>query len=383
LIYQIIITAGLVIFALNLILNLKALRRPKKDSTIPESAPLISVLIPARNEEANIEACVKSLQKQDYPNFEIIVLDDNSRDRTASIVRQMASTDNRIQLLRGTPLPQGWAGKPFACHQLAERAKGSWLLFVDADTTSATHMLRSVMALALEMKPSLLSGFPRQLTTFLPQKIAIPILFYFLIMSWFPLWWLQRSKKPKPSLAIGQFLLFPRDEYWRIGGHKAVKGKILEDVWLGVETIRHGGRHVAIDLSPVFSCSMYHSIKTMSEGVIKWMYSVASLSSAALVALMVAGYVFFLAPFYWLWHELFMVTAPTAARPLIIFQVALIIGLRLIVDLRFKNSPISAWLHPIGFFYVVLSALYSTIMQIIGKGISWKERVYDEGSGVK
>jgi len=383
LIYQIIITAGLIIVALNLFLNLKTLRRPKKDSKVPAEAPLVSMLVPARNEEANIETCVKSLQKQDYPNFEIMVLDDNSKDRTASIVRQMAATDNRIKLLRGAPLPQGWAGKPFACYQLAQNANGSWLLFVDADTTSAPHMLRSVMVQALEMKPSLLSGFPRQLTNYLPQKIAIPILMHFIIMAWIPLWWLHRSKKPKPSLAIGQFLLFPRDEYWRIGGHKAVKGKILEDVWLGIETSRHGGRHIAIDLSPVFFCNMYRSLKAMNEGAIKWMYSVASLSAAALVGLMVAGYVLFLAPFYWLWHELFMVNTPTAARPLIIFQVALIIGLRLIVDLRFKNSPISAWLHPIGFSYVVLSALYSTIMQIMGKGISWKERIYDEGSGVK
>ncbi len=382
-IYQIIITVGLAFFALNLVLNLRALRRPKKDSILPQSAPLVSVLIPARNEEANIEACVKSLQKQDYPNLEIIVLDDNSRDRTTDIVTQLAATDDHVQLLRGTPLPQGWAGKPHACYQLAEKAKGSWLLFVDADTTSAPHMLRSVMALALELKPSLLSGFPRQLTTYLPQKIALPILFYFLVMSWFPLWWLQRSKKPKPSLAIGQFLLFPRDDYWRIGGHQAVKSKILEDVWLGVEITRHGGKHVAIDLSPVFSCSMYHSIRTMSEGVIKWMYSVASLSAAALVALMVAGYVFFLAPFYWLWHELFMVATPTGLRPLIIFQVVVIIGMRLMADHRFRNSGISAWLHPLGFFYVLLSAVYATVRQVMGKGVSWKERVYNEESGVK
>lgn len=380
--YQIIVAAGLVVFALNLILNLRALRRPKRDSAIPQPAPLVSVLIPARNEETNIEACVKSLQEQDYPDFEIMVLDDNSRDRTADIVTRMAATDDRIQLLSGDPLPQGWAGKPHACYQLAQKAKGSWLLFVDADTTSAPHMLRSVMALALKLKPSLLSGFPRQLATSLPQKIAIPVL-YFIILSWLPLWWLHRSKKPKPSLAIGQFLLFPKEEYWRIGGHRAVKGRILEDVWLGLETTRHGGRHVAIDLSSVFFCDMYHSIKGMSEGVIKWMYSVASLSSAALVGLMVAGYVFYLAPFYWLWHEFFAVDAPTAWRPLIIFQVVVIIGMRLMADNRFREPFISAWLHPIGFLYILLSAVYAAIRQAIGKGVSWKERLYSQGSGVK
>lgn len=104
--YQVIITSGLVIFALNLILNLRALKTPHIDSKLPEPAPLISILIPARDEEANIERCLKSLQKQDYPNFEILVLDDNSSDNTANLVERIATTDGRIQLVRGKPLPQ-------------------------------------------------------------------------------------------------------------------------------------------------------------------------------------------------------------------------------------------------------------------------------------
>jgi chlorobactene glucosyltransferase len=380
--YQIVVAIGLIIFTINLILNLKALRRPKKDSILPQSAPLVSILIPARNEEANIEACLESLRKQDYPHTEILVLDDNSRDKTADIVSRLAASDSRIQLIKGQMLPEGWAGKPFACYQLAQKAKGSWFLFIDADTTSATHMLRSVMSLALEFKPSLLSGFPRQLATSLPQKIVIPVL-YFIIISWLPLWWLQRGKEAKPSLAIGQFLLFPREKYWNIDGHRAVRGKILEDVWLGVEITRHAGKHIAIDLSTVFFCDMYHSLKTMSEGVLKWMYSVASLSPAALVGLIIAGYIFYLAPFYLLWNELFVVDTPAEWRPLIIFQVASILCMRLIVDHHFREPFISAWLHPLGFFYIVLSAVNATIRQAIGRGVNWKERLYSEGSGVK
>ena len=159
--YQVIIAAGLVIFMLNLILNLRSLKTPRIDSKIPEPAPPVSILVPARDEEENIGTCLESLQKQDYPNFEILVLDDNSVDNTASIVEQMAAKDNRIQLIRGEPLPEDWAGKPFACYQLAQKARGSWLLFVDADTTHASHMLRSLLALALKLKTSLLSGFPR------------------------------------------------------------------------------------------------------------------------------------------------------------------------------------------------------------------------------
>ncbi len=380
--YQIIIAAGLVSFMLNLILNLRSLKTPRSDSKIAEPAPLISVLIPARNEETNVETCLESLQKQDYPNFEILVLDDNSSDNTANIVEQVAAADDRIRLIRGEPLPEGWAGKPFACYQLAKEARGSWLLFVDADTIHAAHMLRSVLALALKFRPSLLSGFPRQLATSLPQKIAIPVL-YFVILSWLPLWWLQRSRESRPSLAIGQFLLFPEDEYWRIGGHKAVKSRILEDVWLGIEVKRHGGRQIAVDLSPVVSCHMYRSLGEMWEGFIKWIYSVAALSRLALVGLMVAGYIFFLAPFYWLWNELFVVATPTGWGSVIIFQVAVILVMRWLLDRHFKEPVVSAFLHPVGFSFLFLAAIYAGSRQAVGAGIRWKKRLYRRKSLVE
>ena len=380
--YQIIIAGVLVSFVLNLILNLRCLKKPHDDGQIPEPAPFVSVLVPARDEEKNIGACLESLQKQDYRNFEIIVLDDNSSDNTADIVQGMAATDNRIQLSKGEPVPEGWAGKPFACYQLAKKAKGSWLLFTDADTRHRPHMLRSILALALELKPSMLSGFPRQLATSLPQKVAIPVL-YFVILSWLPLWWLQRSKKPRPSLAIGQFLLFPREEYWRIGGHMAVKSRILEDVWLGIEVIRHGGRHVAVDLSRVVSCNMYQSLGAMWEGFVKWTYSVAALSRLALLGLLVAGYIFFLAPFYWLWKELFVVAIATDSRVIIIFQVTTILLMRRLVDKYFKEPVVSTLLHPVGFSFLVLSVLYAGSRRVVGVGVRWKKRLYDRQSGVE
>jgi len=379
---QIIIAAGLVGFVLNLILNLRRLKTPYSDAKIPEPAPFVSVLIPARDEEANIEACLKSLQKQDYPIFEILVLDDNSSDNTADVVKRIAAKDNRIQLIKGEHLAEGWAGKPFACYQLAKKARGSWLLFTDADTTHAPHMLRSVLALALDLRASLLSGFPRQVATSLPQKVAIPVL-YFIILSWLPLWWLQRSKNPKPSLAIGQFLLFPSEEYWRIGGHKAVKSRILEDVWLGIEVIRQGGRHVAVDLSSVVSCNMYPSLGAMWEGFIKWIYSVAALSPAVLVGLLIAGYVFFLAPFYELWRELFVVAAPSDWRIIIIAQVTIILLMRWLVDNHFKESVVSTLLHPFGFSFLFLAGIYAASRRALGAGVSWKNRLYDRETGVE
>ncbi len=379
--YQVIIAVGLLAFMLNLILNLRSLKTPAAESKIPEAAPLISVLIPARDEEIDIKPCLESLQKQDYPNFEILVLDDHSSDGTAKVVEQIAATDDRIQLLHGKTLPEGWAGKPYACYQLAKKARGSWLLFTDADTIHAPQMLRSTLAIALKYDSSLLSGFPRQLTTSLPQKIAIPVM-YFVIMSWVPLWWLQRSSQPRPSLAIGQFLLFPTEEYWRFGGHKAVKTRILEDVWLGIEVNRSGGRHIAVDLSPIVSCQTYQGVGAMWDGVSRWIYSVASLSKLALLGLLVAGYIFFLAPFYWLWRELFVAADPSDWRLILIFQVAVIVFMRWLVDKHFHESIVSTVLHPIGFSFLILNGLYAGSRQAVGAGVRWKERLYNKESSV-
>ncbi len=380
--YQLIIAAGLVIFAINLYLNLRSLKRPSVNTRLPDPAPLVSILVPARNEAANIKACLESLSHQDYPNIEILVLDDNSSDDTSDIVNRIVADDSRIRLFHGEPLAEGWAGKPFACQQLARHAHGDWLLFVDADTTHSPQMLRSIMGLCFELNPSLLSGFPRQISTSLPQKIAIPVL-YFIIFSWLPLWVVQHMKNSRPSLAIGQFLLFRSDDYRRIGGHHSVKSRILEDVWLGVEITRSGGRHVVVDLSPVVSCNMYRNVKVMWEGFIRWMYSVASLSPAALIGMILAGIIFYLAPFYWLWRGLTGTVYTTLWQVVVISQLVIIFSMRWVLDNRFKEPIISSIAHPLGFSFLCVCACQAVYRMCAKIGISWKERIYNKDSCVQ
>ncbi len=379
--YQILVAAGLALLLLNLTLNLRSLRKPRLDAKVPRSAPFISVLIPARDEESNIEACLESLRRQDYPNFEVLVLDDNSVDNTALIVSRMAAADPRIKLIVGEPLPDDWAGKPFACHQLAQRAGGDWYLFIDADTLHAPHMLRSVLDAALKLKISLLSGFPRQLADSLPQKMAVPVI-YFLIMSWAPLWLIHRLKTPHPSVAIGQFLLFPRDEYWRVGGHEAVRSRILDDIWLGIEVSHHKGRHVAIDLSSVVSCNMYPTVGSMWTGLVRCVYSVLVMFPAMLLFLVPLAWLFYIGPFYWLWNGFFMTETTLLWRGLVVLQVASVIFMRWLVDNRFKAPSVSAWLHLLGIFYIFTVVFYSFTRWLFGVGVSWKERSYGEEKSI-
>src|ERR1044071_7930744 len=114
----------------------------------PADAPLISVCVPARNEERNIRACVESILAQDYPNFEVIVLDDRSTDRTGEILSDLTSQENNLTIIHGTDLPKGWAGKPHALFQAAAIAGGEWLCFVDADTFLSPSTLSACYAKA-------------------------------------------------------------------------------------------------------------------------------------------------------------------------------------------------------------------------------------------
>ena len=382
LLYQVIITVGLTACFANLVLNLLALKTPRRTATLPSPAPRLSVMIPARNEAANIRACLESLQRQDYPDFEILVLDDNSSDATGDIVAGMAAADPRIRLYRGAPLPDDWAGKPYACHQLSQQATGEWFLFVDADTTHEPHMLRSVLELAMKHGTALLSGFPRQLATSLPQKIALPMMYY-VVLSWAPLWWLHRARTPQPSLAIGQFMLFPRDAYLQIGGHEAVKARIIEDVWLGVEITRSGGRHLAVNLAPVVSCLMYRDLGAMWEGFLKWCYSVACLSAAGLGALIVAGLFMFLGPFFWLWQTAVSLPAMATWEWYVVAQVGIIYAARVLLDLRFREPLAPAITQPLGMAYLVAATVTASLRQMVGAGVRWKNREYGRESVVR
>ena len=386
-IYQFLILAGIILFCINLILNLIMLKRPSRKAKSPANPPLVSVLIPARNEEANIGECLASVVTQDYSNIEILVLDDNSSDGTAQIVNEIANGDKRVRLIRGKPLPDNWAGKCYACHQLSQNAAGEWLLFLDADTVSKPHMISGTLEIARRENIALLSGFPRQCVSGLTQKIVIPILFYFIIMSWFPLWWFHRSKKSLPTLAIGQFLLFKREDYMRIGGHQVVKSRIMEDVFFGLEMSKHGGRTLSVDLSKTITTRMYNNISSMTEGCVKWFYSVAALSPIALVGFFLAAYIFFLAPFYWMlagpFHDVAMVDPWVSWGFIILSQITLILLMRIITDLYFRGSPLSVIFHPLGMAFLILTVLYAVGRRAVGAGVAWKERVYQSFTQIK
>ncbi len=380
--YQQMVTLVLFGILLNLLLNLRALRKPGSGRQLPEPAPLISVLVPARNEEANIRPCLESLCGQDYPNLEIIVLDDSSTDGTARVVEEIAARDRRVRLIEGQPLPEGWAGKPCACHQLSQQAGGSWLLFTDADTVHSPSALRTALNAALSSGAALVSGFPHQRNSSIWQKMAMPVFFYFMLVCAIPFWLVQRWPRAISTVAVGQFMFFSADEYRRIGGHESVKSRIVEDVALAREVARNRYRQIVLDLSPVVSCEMYRGVGTMWEGITRWLRSVASTSVLILGLLMVVVFLLFLAPFLWLAHGLLLGDPTFGWQALIVLQVALVLIARYLVGRRFSQPGVSTLLHPLGIGFALMVGFHAFYQHLTGAGVTWKERIYNPTSRI-
>ena len=173
------------------------------DYAAPAKLPMVSILVPARNEEANIEACVRSLLAQNYPDFEVLVLDDESEDRTFGILTELAETHTRLRAFGGKPLPEGWLGKSWACAQLAELAQGELLLFTDADTLHEPDTALSAVAAIQGERADLLAVWPRLLAESLGEKLLVPLISWS-VFSILSISLAHRLRFPALSAAIGQ-----------------------------------------------------------------------------------------------------------------------------------------------------------------------------------
>ncbi|MCX6347149.1 MAG: glycosyltransferase family 2 protein [Actinobacteria bacterium] len=174
--YQYIITGLIAFILINLIINMivfKNIKSFKLPVRFKDSPPLISILIPARNEESNINKLLLSLIKQDYENLEILVLDDNSIDSTAAIVKRMALRDNRIKLIDGARIEEGWLGKSWACHQLAAHASGQYFIFTDADTLHSPDTVSKALAALVQNNLDGLSVYPRQIMVTFTERMLV------------------------------------------------------------------------------------------------------------------------------------------------------------------------------------------------------------------
>ena len=369
------------------LVSMRLLRRlrPSRLASV-QSISDVSVLIPARNEEARIRDCLSTLASQQPPVREVILLDDRSTDRTAEIARELGfreEEDSRLRLIRGEELPEGWVGKNWACHQLSRAADPSsaHLLFTDADTIHGTACVATALAHARSVRADLLSLWPDQITGTWSEKLVIP-LGYLLFMSFQPfllLGWLQadpartqrwgfdRRRLAGLGAANGQFLLFRREAYEELGGHEALRDHLVEDIAFGRRVASRTGegmRLVNVDGIDLLKCRMYTDFEGVWEGFSKNLRPVFEESPHSFLLFGVVIFGLFLLPFLmWPW-------IPSAG-----IAVGLILLNRFFLTLRFRTSWFGFFAHPLGILLALLVALNSWRL-CLSRGIVWKGRVY-------
>jgi chlorobactene glucosyltransferase len=236
----------------------------------PSNPPLISVCVPARNEERNIRACAEAILNQDYPNLEVIILDDRSTDSTPSILADIASHDFRLRPISGSDLPQGWAGKPHALYQASAFARGEWLCFIDADTFLEPKALSSCYFKAIETQADMFTIMTFQLLGSFWEKTVLPLVMTALSVGFSP----RKVNDPnrKDAIANGQFIMVKRSVYNAIGGHESVKNSIVEDKAISEQVKWNGHRLIVADGMKMAKTRMYTSLPEMWEGWTKNIY---------------------------------------------------------------------------------------------------------------
>ena len=324
--------------------------------------PLVSILIPARNEEDSIGGLLNSIAKQSYSNYEVFVLDDQSEDNTVGVVEEMVLKNSKITLVRGKPLPEGWLGKNWACCQLAKHARGDIFLFLDADVRLSVNAVDAALYQMQNNKVVMLSCFPTQKIDSLGEWVVVPLMNW-LVLSFLPLRTVTKFNFKALTAANGQFILCGKTAYNDIGGHRAVFDQVVEDMELARLLKKGKYRIMTVLGNDAIYCCMYQGFVESVKGFSKNFYLGFNVSPPAFFGFLVLLMLAFFGPFLLIGININF-----------IYCIFLIIVGRLLVSLLSKqNALFNIFLHPlqmIAMFFVGVNSLYWTLR---GKTV-WKGR---------
>lgn len=355
--------------------NLRRMPRLPSGDALPADLPLVSVLIPARNEARNIRACLESLVAQDYPNLEILVLDDDSSDETAAIVRGIAANHSRVRLLTGRPLPPDWHGKAWACYQLGEEAQGEWLLFADADTRHQPNAVSSAVALANARGFDLLSLLPDMGLKTFGLRILMGII-PFVFVGCVPHWLFTEARSPHMVAALGPFMLFRKKVYRAFGGYEAVRRDIVDDVFIARWVKRVGGRVGLAEGAAVLRVEFYQSFAEAWHGLAKSAFAAFDYSLLGVVLVVGILGAVLLGPYVTVYEALRLGWLDWPHLWLPLGQIALVCVAMGLIHERFFVPKRYGLLLALTVVVAILMAMDSVAHSLFGPGTVWKGRAY-------
>lgn len=353
------------------LVNLLFYRRISARLAAPGVSSAVSVLIPARNEEGNIATTLKSVLANRGVEFEVVVLDDHSTDRTAEIVAEIEARDPRVRLEFAPPLPAGWCGKPHACHVLAQRARHDTLVFIDADVQLASDGLQRMLGFLETSGAALASGVPyQQLGTF-SERLLLPQI-HFVLLGYLPLPMMRWTRRPAFSAGCGQLFVVWRDAYEAVGGHEPIRATLHDGVKLPRLFRRHGFKTELFDATDVASCRMYRTNGEVWRGLGKnATEGLAAPGTILPMSLLLFGGQ--MLPFLLLIALSQMTFAGVAMTTAAVVLAWLP---RLIAVVRFRQPLGGALLHPLGVLALLAIQWFALARQLAGKPAVWKGRSY-------
>jgi chlorobactene glucosyltransferase len=347
----------------------------------PEQSPLVTVVIPARNEAANVERCLRSILASEYRKIQVILVDDRSTDDTAVIAERVQADDARLMVIRGAELPKGWYGKPWACWQAFQAAQGTVLLFTDADTVHSPTLLPLAVAALETERADAVTVMPHQEMLTFWERVVQPWWFLLLGLRFGSLKRLNKNRNPRHAIANGQFILATRDSYEWIGGHKKVFDTVIEDLMLAVR-YTEGGKRIFFALADEdMTTRMYSSLPGIIEGWSKNFFRGAMQTTKSHFVAYLASIwtVIFLASF--LLPPIMLVLGLVTLSPAkVAFGASAYIGASLLfaVILRASRAPPQyGFLFPLG--ALVSIRIVIRAMTRGTKRIEWKGRTYAHG----
>jgi len=367
--------SGLLVFLIViLVIALSNLRylKPLSDERKSRVFPRVSILLPARNEEFNIESCVRSLVAQNYHDFQVVVLDDESSDSTWQVMVNLASEDDRIHIMKGKPLPEGWIGKNWACHQLSQAADGELLLFTDADTRHHPAILHDAVSAMMADEADLVTAIPNEEVISWAERLTIPVIF-FCMMCFMPLGLAYRLKAPILSATIGQFMMFRKTAYEKIGGHAAIKQNAVDDIALGRNIKSHGLRWHLYDGRDRIKCRMYKDFRQVYEGLSKNLFAVFNYKLIITLFIWIWLSVVFFSPLIVLALWFTDVHIPLLSIILSATSVAIASVLWGITYWRFGFPLYLTFLYPVSMILIFKIVMSSIILTLTGR-TTWKGR---------
>lgn len=340
----------------------------------------VSVLIPARNEEASIQAALDALAKSSHPTFEVLVLDDASEDHTPNIVQQFSQNYPHFHLHASQGLPNGWNGKQNACWQLANLASYDRLLFLDADVRLTPDALTRILAEQERRQAPLISGFPSQETGTFAEKLLIPMM-HFVLLGYLPINRMRASTDPGFAAGCGQLFLAKRHEYFQADGHRAIAPSRHDGIKLP-RTFRKAGLATDVfDATDIAKCRMYHSLDQVQRGLLK--NATEGIANKSLIIpfsiLLLGACVLPLLTTLWTLYHTFHSNQyiPLSILTLAILILATILGWapRWMTKKAFHQSTLGALLHPLAVTWFVTLQWIALIRKSLHLQTPWRGRI--------